>query len=319
MIVKPRDIPTHILLTEALYRRIPSHHKNRAIIKKQARNLRTGFVGEESLDYIIRFLPEDTFHILHNLRIKDANGYFQIDTLIVSANFALIVEVKNIYGTITFDGMGQSIRTKDDGTEEGFDHPIVQVNLQQKRFKSWLQRHHFPPFPLEKVIIYSNTATILRNITNDKEIGKMIIHKERLPAKLVEYLEAYPTTTLNNNEIDQLCTALIAAHRPKRFRIMDKYEVSQYELLRGVICPECSTLPMLRIRGKWRCGTCHVESDIAHRTAFEDYRLLIGNKIKNKQARDFLNIDSTHVMKRLLMKERFPYTGSTSARIYELS
>ena len=100
---------------------------------------------------------------------------------------------------------------------------------------------------------------------------------------------------------------------------MDKYEVSQYELLRGVICPECSTLPMLRIRGKWKCEACHVESDIAHRTAFEDYRLLIGNTINNKQARNFLNIDSTHVMKRLLMKERFPHTGATSARIYELS
>src|SRR5690625_2930372 len=133
MIVKPRDIPTHILQTEALYRRIPSHHKNKAIIKKQARNLRTGFVGEESLDYIIRFLPEDTFQILHNLRLKDENGYFQMDTLIVSAHFVLIVEVKNIYGTITFDGMKQAIRTKDDGTDEGFDHPIVQVNLQQQR------------------------------------------------------------------------------------------------------------------------------------------------------------------------------------------
>lgn len=319
LIVKPRDIPIHILQTEALYRRLPSHHKNKEIVRNQARNLRTGFIGEESLDFIIRFLPEDKFHILQNLRIRDANGYFQIDTLIVSAYFALIVEIKNIYGTITFDGMKQAIRTKNDGTEEGFNHPIVQVNLQHQRFKAWLRNHHFPSFPLEKVIIYSNTATILRNTTNDKVIAEMIIHKERLPVKLAEYLEVYPTTTLTNKEIAQLCTALIAAHTPNTLQIMEKYEVSQRELLRGVICPECGALPMLRMRGNWKCRICRTESETAHRTAFQDYRLLIGNTIKNKQARDFLKIDSLHVMKRLLMKERFPYSGITSARTYELN
>ena len=131
LIIKPRDNPTHLLQIEALNRRTPPHHRNKESISIQARNLRTGYNGEKSLDFTLGFLPSDTFKILHYLRIEDTNGHFQIDTLILSPYFVLIIEVKNIYGTITFDNMGQAIRTRNDGTEEGFNNPVEQVILQE--------------------------------------------------------------------------------------------------------------------------------------------------------------------------------------------
>lgn len=107
--VKPRDNPTHLLRMEALSRRLILNHKHKQVVDHLARSLRAGYNGEKSLDFTLGFLPKDQFHILHNVRIKDEHGYFQIDTLIASPHFALIIEVKNIYGSIIFDNMDQAI------------------------------------------------------------------------------------------------------------------------------------------------------------------------------------------------------------------
>lgn len=319
LIIKPRDNPTHLLQIEALNRRIPRYHRKKELIRKQAIKLRTGYNGEKSLDFTLSFLPSDTFRILHYLRIQDMNGHFQIDTLILSPYFVLIIEVKNIYGTMTFDGMGQAIRTKSDGNEEGFNNPVEQVILQEHRLRRWLKNRNIPPFPLEKLVIYSHSNTILKNTTNNKMISDTVIHKEALLSKMEEYSHIHSSQSLTGIEISELSSQLVAAHTPEKIDVMKKYEVKESELLRGVICPNCGAIPMLRKAGKWECRSCRCVIKTAHLKAFEDYRLLIGNTINNRQARDFLGLDSIHITKKILMAEKFQYFGQTSARTYNLS
>ncbi|MDQ7861687.1 nuclease-related domain-containing protein [Peribacillus frigoritolerans] len=53
-----------------------------------------------------------SYYIFHDLRLQDQSRFFQLDTLLISKKYALIIEVKNIAGAIYFDPhFNQLIRT----------------------------------------------------------------------------------------------------------------------------------------------------------------------------------------------------------------
>lgn len=318
LIVKPRETPVHMLQMEALNRRLPHDHHKKEAVSNMARNLRTGYEGEKSLDFTLSFLPTEKFHIFHNLRIQDEHGVFEMDTLIISHYFVLILEVKNVYGTITFDGMGQVIRMRDDGSEDGFSNPIEQVTLQEHRLRNWLRDHEFPPFPIEKLVVYSHANTIIRNIKNSEVIELTVIHKERLRTKIDEFLETYHVQLLTNEHVESMSQQLLAAHVEKKENALERYEIEKADIMRGVFCPSCQAMPMSYAYGSWNCRVCQFFSKSAHMAALDDYGLLIDEKINNRQAREFVKIDSIHVMKKLLMKAGYKYVGNTSGRKYIL-
>ncbi|MBU8880911.1 NERD domain-containing protein [Bacillus sp. FJAT-29790] len=103
MIAKERLIPLRMLKNEALLRRIPKHHVKRTIIEKDQTRRKAGYRGEEASDYYVNQLPDKEYTIFHDLRLLNEQNYFQMDTLILSPKFALILEIKNISGTIYFD------------------------------------------------------------------------------------------------------------------------------------------------------------------------------------------------------------------------
>ncbi|MFD1040542.1 nuclease-related domain-containing protein [Virgibacillus byunsanensis] len=317
MEVKPRETPDQMLHTEALDRRLDENHKSKRKVHKKAKTLRKGFQGEESLHFILGFLEEDKYHILHNLRLKDVFGFFQIDTLILSAQLNLITEVKNFFGTITYDGMGQTIRTAND-KEEGFKNHVEQVRMQHLRLLRWLRQFDLPPIPLEKLVVYSDPGTIIKNITNDPAITNTVIHKENLLTKINQFNAIHQSKILSDEQLRKLSYELIAAHTPEDVDVMKLYEVSKDDIKPGVICPSCNAMPMSRIYGKWKCEQCGTESKDAHIAALKDYCILIGNTINNREAREFLMLDSIYITKKLLQKEQFTQIGSTSGRKYIL-
>lgn len=76
--------------------------------------------------------------IFHGIRLTNGKYFFQIDTLILSAKFALILEVKNFSGTLFFDPQfKQMIQTTLNGEERGYPHPIEQANLQAEELKGY--------------------------------------------------------------------------------------------------------------------------------------------------------------------------------------
>lgn len=239
LIIKPRDNDTYVLQLESLNRRTPANHPKKNHIQQLARNHRTGYNGEQSLDFVLSFLPENKFNILHNLRIEDEYGAFQIDTLLLSCYFSLIIEVKNVYGTITFDELGQTIRTQDDGTQQGFNNPIEQVSLQRFRLHRWLELHQFPQLPIENLVVYSNPYTILKNVTKCEKVTNSVLHKEGLISKIERFSQLYQTASLSKRELKGISTALCDAHTIEKINVLEKYGVKENELLCGVICPAC--------------------------------------------------------------------------------
>ncbi|MFX3623267.1 MAG: nuclease-related domain-containing protein [Ectobacillus sp.] len=135
MIVKERKKPVKIQKLEALLRRLPPQHPKQKEIEENLAKSLSGYRGEQSLDYYLSFLPPKQQLILHDLRLKENGRYFQIDTLILTKAFILIIEAKNIAGTIFFDtAFHQLIRTID-GKEEAFPDPIMQITRQKQQLQ----------------------------------------------------------------------------------------------------------------------------------------------------------------------------------------
>jgi len=266
----------------------------------------------------LKFLAEQDYLILHNLRIADNNGYFQIDTLIINEKYMLILEVKNWYGTIIFSENGQVTRIGDDGIEEGFPNPIPQAKLQKYRLQKWLEKHGLLKIPLQFFIVISFPSTIIKSASPKYPIPNEVIHNNNLFFSILELDHIYPLPQIKKNTMIKLAKKLCKEHTITSEDIMEKYNISVHELIKGVFCKSCFQLPMLKIHGKWHCKSCHCRSADAYIEALKDYQLLISDYISNQKARLFLQIESPYVTKSLLQREKLKQSGTTRMRKYKL-
>ncbi|WP_245799360.1 nuclease-related domain-containing protein [Virgibacillus siamensis] len=301
----------------ALDRRTPKTHPHKQFISQQATNLYSGYKGEKALEYYLQFLPENQFFIFHYLRFLDKYGHFQLDFLLLSAYFHLIIEVKNVYDNMNFDELGQAFRVMGDDVEV-FRSPIEQVNMQHNRLKSLYRNHDFPTVPIKKIVVYSRDDMYLRNLANNKVINDTVMHRDHVLPKIENFTEMYQTPYFSEEQLMELSSTLMGAHRPEDFLLMERLRVSQEELIKGVFCPNCGCVPMLWKHGKWHCKSCGCVSKNAHRTTLADYALLSDEYINNRQARQFLLMDSIHTAKRVLQKEASEEIGNRGGRKYKL-
>lgn len=317
MIARKRPLPLKILATEALLRRLQNDVDNRLLIEKDLARRKAGRRGEESSDYYVHKLPDKDFTILHDLRLSNGQDFFQIDTLIISPTFALIMEIKNISGTIYFDSkFKQLIRYKND-QEDGFLDPIAQAERQKKELGNWLAQRNFV-LPIEFLVVISNPSTIVKTDSQNYRAFKYVIHAHEIIDRVGKIKTTYREENLKKRDIQKLARILIKSHTPETFNILDHYKISADHLKTGVYCSKCKLAKMDRVYGQWQCTVCQYKDKAAHQNALLDYRLLIGTSITNEQFREFLQISSPDVAKRLLNSMKLPYSGWNKGRIYHL-
>lgn len=99
LIIKERKKSDFILSMNALLRRLPQSHPKRGLIEGDLAKRKAGVRGEEAVDYFLKDLPG--FILLKDIRHSNGTGdFYQIDVLLMCSNFLLILEIKNISGTI---------------------------------------------------------------------------------------------------------------------------------------------------------------------------------------------------------------------------
>ena len=94
------------------------------------------------------------------------------------------------------------------------------------------------------------------------------------------------------------------------------YGLDKEQILKGVHCPKCGHLKMVRKNRFWFCPLCGEKSTSAHERAIRDYFLLIKPTITTSECCKFLGIESRYVAKRLLQSMNLPYIGNNKARVY---
>lgn len=313
LVVQERTTPISILKEEALLRRISPNHKKWGTIKASLEKARAGIRGEENLDYHLSFLPQRNYHIFNDLRLIHDDKPFQLDSFVLTPHFGLIIETKNIAGTLTFDKFSQMIRTKEQ-KEQGFLDPIAQAKRQLFQLQKFLEHYRIKPFPLDYLIAISNPSTILKSTR--EYVTDKIMHAIHIPDKIMELEQLYPRLSLSPYSIQKLSQLLLKEHTPLNFDILAHYQISEEEILKGVQCPACHALSMIRKKAAWCCPRCQSKSSTAHHQAMHDYFLLIRSTITNQQCREFLLLSSKDIAYRLLASLNLPYSGSGKGRVY---
>ncbi|MFE8696525.1 nuclease-related domain-containing protein [Cytobacillus sp. FJAT-53684] len=318
MIVNERTIPIKIQKSEVLLRRIPENHWKRAEIVSDLAKRWAGFRGEQAVDFPLSKLPEKDYLIFHGIRLSNGKYSFQIDTLILTAFFALILEVKNYAGTLYFDPiLDQLIQTNPNGEVKGYANPIEQARQQQIELEKWLKKRNIF-IPIEFLIIISKPSTIIQTAPGYMKMLQKVLHVQFLLSRIEKISSSYKKEIISSKELKKVCRALLKEHTPETFDPLQFYKILSNEILTGALCDKCqSTLPLERHYGTWFCPKCQTKDKNAHIRAINDYFLLNNDpSISNQQFREFLHLSSASIAKKLLISMNLPFKGHYKDRVY---
>lgn len=319
MIVKERTIPEKILICEALQSRLLKDHPKMPVINEDLLKQRAGHRGEKAIDYYLKFFPDDQYAIFHGLRLPYKDVYFEIDTLLLSPQLAIILEVKNFAGELTFDTTKEQFTRTLNGKESGFSDPISQAKRHRHQLLAFFERHSIPAIPIEYLVVISFPTTTYAVIPQNTNILQKICHAHSLSERIAKLETVHKVAKLSPKTLRKTSRLLMNKHVAKTYDIFQLYGIQKYEILTGVQCLECAFLPMVYRRGKWFCPCCNLNSRHAHTKSLRDYCLLIRSTISNSEAKRFLHLPTSMISNKLLFSLNLPTTGSTKNRVYELN
>lgn len=315
MIIKQRTFPRDIEQLQAIERRLPETHAQMPKVKEYLKNRLSGHKGELALNFPLSYLP-DHYHIFHHLRLYDGTHYFQIDCLILTSQWMLIVEAKNMGGELFYNQRFNFLsRTWDEGPQT-FSDPVLQVRRHRRQLQQWLHMKGFPNIPIYCLVANSHPGT---SINTDDPSLDIVIRTEALPEKVDEINSQHSDLQkLSTSSLHLLSSELLSNHTENEFDYIKYFSLSIKDFKRGVFCTNCNALPMIRKHGTWQCGSCLHKDPKAHIPALKDYSSLIGLRINNRQGRSFLLINSPSAMQNILRDMNLRSEGENKGRVYFL-
>lgn len=312
MIIKPFAPSPLTIGLQALVTRLQPTHPQYQNLQQEQKIKEAGDFGEQ---YVMKELRQTALlndcHIFHNVILPSVLP-MQIDILIIVPNAIILLEVKNIRGTVHLkNDPRQLIRTSESGEVHVFTHPEIQLEQYIQGMKHFLDTQNIS-IPIYGAVVFPfNNANIHR-----EDSGLPILMAKELPLFLHKHIEnSKETSTMN--EIKHIILSHLRDRTP--FPLCQYYQIDVSALRRGVQCENCGQFGMKKLRMTWYCQSCQSQCKDAHIRALRDYYMLVGDTISNRACRELLNIESQYVAKRLLQKLNLPSTGSDRIRKYDLS
>lgn len=301
----------------ALKHRLPPRHPQFALICREEKNRSNGYNGEIAINFYLADLADgDDFFIYHDLRLPTNHSFFQMDTLILTYSFLLIIEIKALTGSVYFDPVFKQMIRTFNGKVDGFRDPIVQVKRQNNCLNRWRATRRFLQTPIVDFVTFSNPETILRTEPGNSIIPRKVCHMHQVPDRIQTFTRAPNTKRLTDQERDRFNDQLLQAHTPLIQNVLALYHIDDKDLITGVQCPNCRAIPMSRIHSAWHCSTCGHRSKNAHLALLDDYFLLVSNTITNREFRHWAHLDSRMQATNLLEKMNLRHTGTYRHTIY---
>ncbi|CAG9609730.1 hypothetical protein NEOCIP111885_03473 [Pseudoneobacillus rhizosphaerae] len=314
MIILPREIPRILLKIEALMGRLPENHPKLENLTRDYGRIKAGYQGEKSLEYYFSLMNQEKYDFYHGLRLQNSNSdsFFQIDTLIVSDAFVPLVEIKNLSGTVVYDKNTNQFTQN----SKPIINPISQVKLQKLQLIDWFQKHKFQPFPVDYLIAMANPSTKIEAPNGNPEQFWKMCYGHDFIDKIQLYEKTHKMQNIPIKERKRLRKLLLKYHTPLEVDVLKKYTISKQDIITGVRCPLCHSIPMMHSYGSWECLFCHHKSKDAHKNAVNDHFFIFGPTITNKEFRELTHIESPQSANRLLTTMNLQHTGSNKGRIY---
>lgn len=309
MLVLERTKSNQLLYMQALLRRLHEHDEHFRNYQSELNNLEAGYFGEQRIDReFTDFTMPHAHYLLHNVELRTSHGAsHQIDSIVLTSHFLLILEIKNITGTLLYKPHHHEFsRLRKDGIVENFMDPFEQAYRHQLFIERLLHSWHIR-LPVEYAVVIVNQNAVL----DESLRGYPIFHLTGLRRYIHHLFLKYPTCDVELENVSKRLLALIDRHPPKR-RVNDTDR-----LKKGVLCVKCDFKSWMEYENRsWCCRTCGTRDKNALRWALHDYRLLIGERITNQQFREFVGIESMQVASKILSRLGFEKIGDKRGRFY---
>lgn len=201
-------------------------------INEQIKLLELGLRGENSVLFELQnsFLP---LHILHDIRIIHNDFKAQIDFVVVTRKFLLLIEVKNYYGNILVNEKDEFIRQVYKGNklafQEGFYSPVRQVERQVEVFESYMRdMGAVSRTPIKSVVVFTNNRTVINTKKAGKYVKEKILRVDSLVGYIKQELEKDSPVHFMDNRMKEMSDYIKASH----FELMaDDTDVVEQKLL----------------------------------------------------------------------------------------
>ncbi|MFA6808860.1 MAG: HRDC domain-containing protein [Eubacteriales bacterium] len=216
------------------YKTAPSNVKSK--VEGDINKLEYGIKGEDNVAFELKnsYLP---IIVLHDLHIVFDDLSAEIDYLIITKKFTLVIECKNLTGNIEVNNNGDFIRTtKFNGKykKEGFYSPITQntrhlemikkIRLSRKLnvvIKKIIEKSFHENY--KTVVVLANSKTIINMKYAKKEVKEQIIRSDQLIGHINKLLKESKNEPMTEKQMYEHADLFLSLHTPNTTDYMKKY------------------------------------------------------------------------------------------------
>ena len=205
-------------------------------IERDMKLLAYGIVGEESVAFELNnsYLP---IIVLHDLRLEHGGLTAQIDYLIITTKFCLVVECKNLFGNLEVNSRGEFIRELEFNgkrKKEGIYSPITQNARHMEMIKLLRlanKRNPLMRVALEKsfgelhksVIVLANPKTVINLKRAPKNVKDQIIRSDQLIEYIKRLIRENKDLASSEKDMYEMADFFVGLHKENPVDYAEKY------------------------------------------------------------------------------------------------
>ena len=313
MIVKPFQPTLQAEALSSLATRLPTSHPMYRKIQTKVKNKVAGDVGEEVvMRELAKLKLPYLFHAYHNISLY-AEKLFQMDILVITPHYALILEVKNFKDAVEITtNPSQMIQTLANGVVNVCRSPESQIEEYIYQLSHFLKQYNINLPVLGAVVFAFETLRII----NSSNRATILLQND-----LPHYLRTIKTQKphLSEIQLEQIKKLILQKNKNYQpFPLSDYYSIDPKDLITGVICEKCAYIGIEKVKRRWICPKCHATSQTAHLNTIKEYFLISRKTLSNKECRQFLHLNNNHEATRIIKKANLTKVGKSSSTKYQM-
>nr|WP_239534751.1 nuclease-related domain-containing protein [Solibacillus kalamii] len=292
---------------EVLAKRIMFGDTEASAIQHELQRLEAGFAGEMKLKQTLSDYSFKTdHHVLYNFECMNDKGFsHQMDAILVTPFFIIIFEVKLLSGVLFYKPAQHEFYRIHNEKRENFRNPLDQVYRHQLFLEQYLRKWQIT-IPVYFAVVIANQQAVL-----DESLENFpIFHISGVPNFIENLYRNTAKTNANMNVIIAKLKQLYHALPPRR-------TISSIRLRKGVLCRWCDYKNTMHYYyGAFICNVCKAKSrDVVFETLYH-YRILLGEKISNRQFREFFGMTNIKVCSNILSRLGLEQRGAKKGTYY---
>lgn len=308
-----RNKPVLLEAIPRLIARLHPEHPKVQFLQKHLYRIDAGYSGERNVDsYIERIQLPGVLKVFTDLHLRISPKYtFQIDTLIITERYILIIEVKTLKDTVIFVPNPPHLeQVLDTGGEAVLDCPVYQIEANRSKLDQWFRQHGIHLNTLGLLVLANPNTKVI-----DAPDNFPIIYKKQIPFYLQKLL---PTKKfLTSHQIQDITRQINAEQQQfNPFPLCTYYHINPEDLRKGLLCRNCHGQLQRKNRETWHCPRCLKVAEDPYNDAIQDWLMLVKNSLNNEECRKFLMLKDKHAAGYALKKSPLVKKGKSIATFY---